>query len=73
VSQDVDLKAEHLEELADDFASIVERNSGKPFPADPYEQLEIAVGAVFRSWMASARWITAASSRSPRRWPTARR
>jgi pyruvate,orthophosphate dikinase len=50
VSQDVDLKAEHLEELADQFARIIEANTGKPFPEDPYKQLEIAIQAVFRSW-----------------------
>ncbi|MCX8017211.1 MAG: pyruvate, phosphate dikinase, partial [Rhodocyclaceae bacterium] len=48
--QDIDLKAEHLEELAEQFAKIVEVNTGKPFPEDPYQQLEIAIGAVFRSW-----------------------
>ncbi|MBZ0097253.1 MAG: pyruvate, phosphate dikinase, partial [Sulfuricella sp.] len=47
---DVDLTAEHLKELAGEFLAIVERHSGKPFPQDPYEQLEISVGAVFRSW-----------------------
>ena len=30
---------------------IVKRHTGKPFPQDPYEQLEISIGAVFRSWM----------------------
>ncbi len=49
-SQDVDLKAEHLAELSEQFARIVEDNTGKPFPQDPYKQLEIAIGAVFRSW-----------------------
>src|SRR5512146_3281454 len=48
---DVDLKAEHLKELAAGFLEIIQRHSGKPFPKDPYEQLEISVGAVFRSWM----------------------
>jgi len=48
---DVDLDAEHLKELAGAFLEIIERHTGKPFPLDPYEQLEIAVGAVFRSWM----------------------
>ena len=47
---DLDLAAEHLKELAGEFLAIVERHSGKPFPQDPYEQLEISVGAVFRSW-----------------------
>ena len=50
VSQDVDLKAEDLAELANQFLKIVEEHTGKPFPDDPYKQLEIAIGAVFRSW-----------------------
>ncbi len=48
--QDVDLKAEHLAELADEFLAIVKRHTGKDFPEDPYKQLEISIGAVFRSW-----------------------
>jgi pyruvate,orthophosphate dikinase len=50
VSQDVDLNAEHLCELGDQFARIIEANTGRPFPEDPYKQLEIAIQAVFRSW-----------------------
>jgi len=49
--QDVDLNTGHLKELADEFLAIVQRQSGQPFPQDPFVQLEIAVGAVFRSWM----------------------
>jgi pyruvate,orthophosphate dikinase len=49
-AQDIDLKAEHLAELATEFLAIVQRHTGKPFPEDPYQQLEIAIGAVFRSW-----------------------
>ena len=48
---DVDLGAEHLKELAGEFLAIIQRHTGKPFPQDPYEQLEISTGAVFRSWM----------------------
>jgi pyruvate, orthophosphate dikinase len=48
---DLELDAAHLKELAGEFLEIVKRHSGKPFPQDPHEQLEIAVGAVFRSWM----------------------
>ncbi|MEW6514649.1 MAG: pyruvate, phosphate dikinase [Pseudomonadota bacterium] len=50
VTQDVDLKAEDLSELANQFLKIVEEHTGKPFPEDPFKQLEIAIGAVFRSW-----------------------
>jgi len=49
--EDLDLNVEHLKELVGEFLAIVERHCGKPFPQDPYEQLEIAVGAVFGSWM----------------------
>ena len=48
---DLDLDAAHLKELAADFLDTVKRHCGRAFPQDPYEQLEIAVGAVFRSWM----------------------
>jgi pyruvate,orthophosphate dikinase len=48
---DLDLTAGQLAELAGEFLDIVKRHTGKPFPQDPYEQLEISVGAVFRSWM----------------------
>jgi pyruvate,orthophosphate dikinase len=49
--QDLDLNVEHLKELAGEFLAIVQHHTGKPFPQDPYEQLEIATGAVFGSWM----------------------
>lgn len=47
---DLDLDAAHLRELVGDFLEIVRRHTGKPFPQEPYEQLEISLGAVFRSW-----------------------
>ena len=47
---DLDLDAVHMRELAGEFLAIVQRHTGKSFPQDPYEQLEVAVGAVFRSW-----------------------
>src|SRR3990167_1288072 len=49
--QDLDLNVEHLKELAGEFLALVQHHTGKPFPQDPYEQLEIAIGAVFGSWM----------------------
>jgi pyruvate,orthophosphate dikinase len=48
--QDVDLTADHLRTLAGEFAEIVAKQTGAPFPSDPWQQLEIAVAAVFRSW-----------------------
>src|SRR3989337_281471 len=49
--QDVDLDAAQLQELAGDFLQVVKRHTGKPFPQDPYEQLEVSMGAGFRSWL----------------------
>ena len=50
VTQDVDLSAENLSDLAEQFIKIIETRTGQPFPEDPYKQLEIAIAAVFRSW-----------------------
>jgi pyruvate, orthophosphate dikinase len=50
-SQDIDLTADQLRALCDQFLAIYERHTGSALPRDPYVQLELAVGAVFRSWM----------------------
>jgi pyruvate,orthophosphate dikinase len=50
VKADVGLSARDLHEIADRFLEVVERETGKPFPDDPFEQLEIAIKAVFNSW-----------------------
>ncbi|KAA6182192.1 pyruvate, phosphate dikinase [Thiohalocapsa marina] len=51
VKQDVDLSAADLKEISTRFLKVVEEYTGKPFPEDPMTQLEIAVKAVFNSWM----------------------
>ena len=51
VKQDIALTARDLHEISDRFLDVVERETGKAFPDDPMEQLEIAVKAVFNSWM----------------------
>ena len=50
VTQDVDLTAEDLKELAGQFKAEYKNKIGKDFPSDPKEQLMGAVEAVFRSW-----------------------
>ncbi len=47
---DVDLSSSDLAEISERFLKVVHRNTGKPFPADPGKQLEIAIMAVFNSW-----------------------
>ncbi|MDD4880335.1 MAG: pyruvate, phosphate dikinase [Gallionellaceae bacterium] len=51
VKHDVGLSAVHLADIVERFLKVVERVTGKPFPADPYEQLTIAIRAVFNSWL----------------------
>ena len=50
VTQDVDLTAEDLKELAMQFKAEYKSKIGQEFPADPKEQLMGAIKAVFRSW-----------------------
>ncbi len=50
VSQDVELTAEDLKELAGQFKAEYKSKIGADFPTDPKEQLIGAVKAVFRSW-----------------------
>ncbi|MCI8940702.1 MAG: pyruvate, phosphate dikinase [Dorea sp.] len=50
VKQDVDLTAEDLKELANQFKAEYKAKIGADFPDDPKEQLMGAIKAVFRSW-----------------------
>ncbi|MBR3932457.1 MAG: pyruvate, phosphate dikinase [Clostridia bacterium] len=50
VTQDIELTAEDLKELAFAFKAEYKNKIGKDFPSDPKEQLMGAVEAVFRSW-----------------------
>lgn len=50
ISEDVEMTAENLEELANQFKAEYKKQIGKDFPDDPHEQLFMAIEAVFRSW-----------------------
>ena len=50
VTQDVELTAEDLKELANQFKAEYKNKIGEDFPSDPKEQLMGAIKAVFRSW-----------------------
>ena len=50
VTQDVDLDADDLKELARQFKEEYKSKIGSDFPTDPKEQLMGAIKAVFRSW-----------------------
>jgi pyruvate,orthophosphate dikinase len=48
---DTDLKADEWKLVIASYKDLVARESGKPFPQDPKQQLWGAIGAVFGSWM----------------------
>jgi len=50
VKQDVELTADDLKELAEQFKAEYKEKIGSDFPTDPKEQLMGAIKAVFRSW-----------------------
>ncbi len=50
VDTDPELSAEGWQRVTRSFKQIVREQSGREFPQDPWEQLELAVHAVFQSW-----------------------
>ena len=50
VTQDIELTADDLKELANQFKAEYKAKIGQDFPSDPKEQLMGAIKAVFRSW-----------------------
>jgi pyruvate,orthophosphate dikinase len=49
--QDTDLTTEELNEITTQFKAIIKADTGNDFPEDPFEQLRLAIAAVFNSWM----------------------
>jgi pyruvate,orthophosphate dikinase len=49
--QDTDLSADELLQIAEEFKAIIAQDTSHDFPEDPYKQLEMAIAAVFNSWM----------------------
>ncbi len=48
---DSELDAAALKDLTEQFRKVCQERTGQDFPSDPYQQLELAIDAVFRSWM----------------------
>jgi pyruvate,orthophosphate dikinase len=48
---DTDVPAEGLVQLCQEYKKVFQKHFGKPFPQEPLKQLELAVEAVFKSWM----------------------
>ncbi|HEV8503744.1 MAG TPA: pyruvate, phosphate dikinase, partial [Chitinophagaceae bacterium] len=51
VKIDIGLNTENLKDISQQFLNVVKEHTGRPFPEDVYEQLEIAIKAVFNSWL----------------------
>ncbi len=51
VQSDSALDEKNLRQVVFQYKKICEKYTGKPFPSDPFEQLELAIKAVFGSWM----------------------
>ena len=50
VTDDSELGVEDLHQIVDQFKENVRKYTGRDFPADPNDQLRMAIAAVFRSW-----------------------
>ena len=48
---DTDLSAAELTDIANQFKKLIKEDTGNDFPEDPNKQLEMAIMAVFNSWM----------------------
>lgn len=50
VDLDTDLTTDDLKEVVKEFKNIYDKQTGKPFPVDPWDQLRLSIDAVFGSW-----------------------
>ena len=71
ITQDVDLTAEDLEVLANQFKAEYKEKVGEEFPTDPKEQLMGAIKAVFRSWVNPRANVYRRDNDIPYSWGTA--
>ncbi len=69
--EDTKLSVDDLKELVARFKKLVKQRVGKDFPADPWEQLMGAVGAVFGSWMNDRAIVYRRKYNIPTEWGTA--
>jgi pyruvate,orthophosphate dikinase len=69
--EDTRLSAADLKELAVRFKRLVKEHTGKEFPANPWDQLKGAVGAVFGSWMNDRAIVYRRKYGIPHEWGTA--
>ena len=68
---DSDLTAGDQQEIVKRFKALVKERTGKSFPANPWDQLKGAVGAVFGSWMNDRAIVYRRKYNIPSEWGTA--
>ena len=71
IVKDTDLTVEDLKELVANFKAAVKKQTGKDFPACPWEQLWGAICAVFGSWMNDRAILYRKLNNIPAEWGTA--
>ena len=64
-TDDLDLDADDLRALVDTYKKIFSKHTGREFPQDPREQLDLAIRAVFDSWNAERAVIYRRQERIP--------
>ncbi|GIJ25678.1 pyruvate, phosphate dikinase [Micromonospora qiuiae] len=64
-SSDLDLDADDLRVLVDAYKKIFSKHTGREFPQDPREQLDLAIRAVFESWNAERAVVYRRQERIP--------
>jgi pyruvate,orthophosphate dikinase len=71
LKQDTDIDAEGWKEIVAQFKALVQKDTGKPFPQDPHEQMWGAISAVFNSWMTPRAITYRKINNIPEDWGTA--
>jgi pyruvate,orthophosphate dikinase len=71
VEDDPQVSAAGMKKAAEQMKALVEKETGKPFPEDPYEQLMLAVRAVFDSWEGERAHRYRVIHKIPHDWGTA--
>ena len=69
--EDSKLTAEDQQELVKRFKALIKERTGKSFPANPWDQLRGAAGAVFGSWMNDRAIVYRRKYNIPTEWGTA--
>lgn len=71
VKEDIDLTADNLKELVEEFKKLIEKEKRTEFPQDPFEQLDMAKDAVFASWNTKRAINYRKINKIPEHWGTA--